>query len=135
MRFHGRTASAAVVISGALLGALASAAPAQASGAWNEWGLGSYHAGLDGTAGSSDVTLGGFACGGWSARLFYVQLVRSDGTKIRSTKSWAADGTYQYQTFYGATSPGTTYYVRWYGQDSNENNGFPAKCSGAGFDS
>ncbi|MFE3206346.1 hypothetical protein [Embleya sp. NPDC059237] len=136
MKKIGRVLTAAFVAGSSLVGSLALAAPANAGSASNSWGAGDYHAGSDGLAEGYGALVWGSACNGLSAVKFYVQLTRtSDKVKIRSTTSWPSNGNTYSQSFQNSVSPGTWYYVRWFGQDVNENNGFSAPCSSAGFQS
>lgn len=96
------------------------------------WGSGAYHASYDFVPSSGYVNLGGRAGSGGLARYFYVQLVKTSGsTKVHSTYSWPANGVTYRETANTYVYSGTSYYLRWYGQDSGLYNGFSAPSATA----
>lgn len=131
MKKSRRMLMSSILVAGALGGSLALAAPASASTTASQtWdSSASYRASKDFVATSSEFVFGGTACSGGSASKYYVQLVKtSNSSKIKSSTSWSV-GAWNYQ--YGSgTSSGTAYYMRWYGQNSSESNGYSAPCQG-----
>ncbi|RBQ18056.1 hypothetical protein DP939_22080 [Spongiactinospora rosea] len=110
-----------------LLISTVSVTPSQASafaGPTFDWGAGKYHASSDFVPGASKIQIGGAGGSGGSAKQWYTQLVRTtDKKKILSTYSYPTDGQNHTHPPQARVATNTAYYLRWYGQDKNENNG------------
>lgn len=108
--------------------------PATAGNFQQGFGSGSYHASYDFIPGAANVRLGGWGCSGGTARYWYTQLVKTSGSVSQgSSYSYPANGVLYQDSRAHYTAGGTSYYGRWYGQDSNLNNGYSAPCSGINY--
>jgi hypothetical protein len=113
--------------------ALVGVAPANAATLFSQTNASaqSYWASKDFVPTAGAVYIGGSAASGGSARYFYVQLVTTSGSnKVFSSYSWPANGaTYSDNRLAVNAAGGVAYYIRWYGQDGNLNNGYTAPSS------